>query len=419
MRRACIYTCFVLIAAACSQQKVSQSRSEKLYKKENNELKTQLCVYHISDSTSILLYDILNESLIYKKTDTSTYFYSNCRFHYKTSTEPGYRPICDSGTVAIADRQTAVDVKHITGSVHMKLRTGGHYFSEISIVDLNKKSQYVYHLQVDKSSVNTRQNFLMRNSKKEINFNTHFVPGETISIETQTNPGKTYVVDCFSHDFSIAKPPFSNDQPNHYSYQPDSSFSTGKVNGVITLHLPEKGFLHLKTDEATKEGVTCFVFEPSYPKISNTTQMVLATRYIMNKKEFDLCINADDKKTAIDKFWLDIGGSNERAKELLKRYYGRVQETNTMFTSYQEGWKTDRGMIYIVLGAPSSVLKRKNGEIWTYGDIGNPNALSFSFIKVLNPFSDNDYALERSEAFRIPWYQAVDFWRQGRIYLDN
>ena len=40
----------------------------------------------------------------------------------------------------------------------------------------------------------------------------------------------------------------------------------------------------------------------------------------MAKKEFDNCMLADDKKGAIDKFWIDIAGSNERAKELIKKY---------------------------------------------------------------------------------------------------
>ena len=147
--------------------------------------------------------------------------------------------------------------------------------------------------------------------------------------------------------------------------------------------------------------------------------MVLATRYIMAKKEFEFCLQASDKKLAIDDFWLDIGGSSERAKELIKKYYGRVMEANKLFTSFQEGWKTDRGMIYIVFGAPNKVTKRKDGEIWTYGEGTNSSSIVFSFIKIINPFSDNDYYLERNETYKDSWYQAVDMWRQGRIYLDN
>jgi hypothetical protein len=43
-------------------------------------------------------------------------------------------------------------------------------------------------------------------------------------------------------------------------------------------------------------------------------------------------------------------------------------------------------------------------------------ALSFTFVKLDNPFSDNDYALQRSANYRNLWYNAVDLWREGRVY---
>jgi hypothetical protein len=32
-----------------------------------------------------------------------------------------------------------------------------------------------------------------------------------------------------------------------------------------------------------------------------------------------------------------------------------------------------------------------------------------------NPFSENDYMLQRNADFELPWYQAVNQWRQGQI----
>ncbi len=85
------------------------------------------------------------------------------------------------------------------------------------------------------------------------------------------------------------------------------------------------------------------------------------------------------KKAAIDDFWLNIGGSLERARELLKKYYGRVKEANKHYSSYTQGWKSDRGMIYIVMGPPANIYKSKKDEIWMYGNESNPNALRFVF----------------------------------------
>lgn len=412
------YVAFILLTS-CTSQKVNQTSTDRLYKKENNELAAKYTVYHINDSISQLYYDISNESLLYKKTDTSIAFFSNVKLLLKVSAEDNLGLTLDTASVMIIDKQTDAIVKYLKGDVLFKLKSGSNYYIDINVIDINKKTIYTHSEYSNKTSVATRQNFLMTNARDEVLFSSYYKPNEIVYAQSTRNKEKLYEVDYFKSNFRLAPPPFSTEPMQHFSYKPDSVFSLYLKREKIEIALPQNGFYHLKTNNETKEGVTFFVYESSFPKIKNTEQMIMATRFIMAKKEYDNCMMATDKKAAIDKFWLDISGSNERAKELIRKYYGRVQEANKLFTSFQEGWKTDRGMIYVVFGAPNKVTKRKNGEVWTYGEIGNPNSIVFSFIKVINPFTDNDYYLERSEAFKAPWYQAVDMWRQGRIYLDN
>lgn len=417
-------SCLLLISLTffinCTSQKVNQSSTDRLYKKENNELSAKYLVYHINDSTSKLFYEISNEAIIYKKTDTSNFFYSHVKLVVKVSPEDDLSIVTDTASVIIRDRQTTdAVVKSLKGEFLFRLKKGSNYYLNINVIDLHKKTLYNHSEYSNKSSVESRQNFLITNSRNEVLFSSYYKPDDVVYVQSLRNREKLYEVDFFKANFKLAIPPFSTEPMQHFSYKPDSVFSVYEKNGVIELPLPQKGFFHLKTNNSTKDGVTFYVYETSYPKIKNTEQMILCTRYIMAKKEFDNCITAGDQKSAIDKFWLDISGSNERAKELIRKYYGRVQEANKLFTSFQEGWKTDRGMIYIIFGAPNKVTKRKNGEIWTYGEVGNPNSIVFGFNKIINPFTDNDFFLERSEAYKAPWYEAVDMWRQGRIYLDN
>ena len=415
-----IYVIFVfLTVAACTNQKVNQTSSDRLYKKDNNELNAKYVIYHINDSVSQLFYDISNETIVYKKTDTSASFYSDVRLFLNISQEDNLSIAKDTASVTIKDRQTTVDYKQLKGSLYFRLKSGFKYYVTVNVFDANKKTKYTSSLYADKTSKETRQNFLATSSSNTIYFSAYYKPQELVYLSSERHKEKLFTVDYFKSTFRLAIPPFSSESMPHFSYRPDSTFSVYMRDEQIELMMPSNGFYHLKTNDETKDGVTFFVYEPTYPKIKNAEQMILATRYIMAKKEFDICMSSPDKKLAIDKFWLDIGGSSERAKELIRKYYGRVQEANKLFTSYQEGWKTDRGMIYVVFGAPNKVSKRKNGEVWTYGESGNPNAVFFQFIKVINPFTDNDYTLERNESFKMPWYQAVDLWRQGRIYLDN
>jgi GWxTD domain-containing protein len=408
-----------LLLVACSSQKVNQTSNDRLYKKENNELNSSYLIYHINDSVSQLFYEISNETLVYKRTDTSNYFYCHVRLSLKISSENELNRIVDTTVLVLKDRQSEAIVKDLKGDIYFNLQKGTNYYVDIEVYDVHRKTVYTHSEFTNKSSTNSRQNFLVTNYRDEVLYTSYYKPEDVVYIRSHRNREKLFEVDFFRPDFKLALPPFSREQMPHFSYKPDSAFSVYQVNEKIELSLPSKGFFHLKTNSSTKDGVTFFVYESSFPKIKNTEQMIHATRYIMSRKEFDNCMLSEDKKGAIDKFWLDISGSNERAKELIRKYYNRVQEANKLFTSFQEGWKTDRGMIFIVFGAPNKVTKRKNGEIWTYGEVGNPRSIVFAFTKIVNPFTDNDYFLERSEAYKVSWYEAVDMWRQGRIYLDN
>ena len=72
---------------ACIPQKLNQTSSDRLYKKDNNELNAKYVVYHINDSVSQLFYDMSNETVVYKKTDTSSYFYSDLKIVLQISLE--------------------------------------------------------------------------------------------------------------------------------------------------------------------------------------------------------------------------------------------------------------------------------------------------------------------------------------------
>lgn len=405
--------------ASCTSQKVNQTSTDRLYKKENNELSAKYTIYHLNDSVSQLYYEISNEALLYKKTDTSDFFYCHVKMLLKVRAEDNLDIVGDTISKIIIDKQQDAIIRQLKGSIQFRLKKGINYYVDVDVMDVNKKIVYTHSEFSNKTSIDSRQNFLILNSRNEVFFSSYYKEDEVAYIKSLRNTENLYEVDYFKSNFKLALPPFSVDQMPHFSYKPDSTFSIYKREGAFELSLPQKGFFHLKTNNQTKDGVTFFVYESAYPKIKNSEQMILATRYIMAKKEFESCLYSSDQKAAIDKFWLDIAGSGERAKELIKKYYGRIQESNKLFTSFQEGWKTDRGMIYTVFGAPNKVTKRKNGEVWTYGVSGNSASIVFSFLKVINPFTENDYYLERSEAFKEPWYQAVDMWRQGRIYLDN
>lgn len=396
------------------------SNNQNLYKRENHELSSSYVVYHENDSITKLYFNIPNQNLIYKRPDTSSYFYAAIRVGFLLRPEVNSKKILDSGTVTLFDRQSEnIKDKNLRSVLPMKAFLGKTYIAEVTITDLTRKTKNRKIIEIQKSTRLTGQNFNIRKRNDELAFNNYFGPGDTVYLKNNDALTQELYVDYFYREFPLAPPPFSVVERSAFNYKADSSFSVKVSGGAFKLIIPNKGFFHVKAAPTVTSGITLYCVEPAFPGIKNENEMIKSTRYIMSKKEYEDCLTSTDKKAAIDEFWKDIGGSNERAKELLKKYYGRVTEANKLFTSHQSGWQTDRGMIYVIFGPPNSTYKYDTGEQWIYGNEAQPNAIRFDFVKVNNPFSDNDLVLQRSEYYKDVWYQAVNYWRQGHIYLDN
>jgi GWxTD domain-containing protein len=63
-------------------------------------------------------------------------------------------------------------------------------------------------------------------------------------------------------------------------------------------------------------------------------------------------------------------------------FYARVAEANRKYHDFPRGWKSDRGLVHIVLGRPDSVRPTfgyaSDATIWTYYTVG-PNVTEASF----------------------------------------
>ncbi len=412
---------FLLIGVYfCTSPKEAYHSTENLYKKSNLELHTKLLAYHINDSLTQIYFTFDNENLVYKRPDTSNWFYSAVKVKFFTYSSAKNKKLVDSGSVLLFDRQDdKFNPKTIKGNLFSKCFLGQNYICEVFVFDINKKTKIPYILTIDKTNSGTRQSFLLQKNDGTVLFDNHLTVGDSVVVKSFINSENSFVADYFKRDFPLAPSPYSTAERKVFNYKPDSFFVIEKKIGLMRLVIPEKGFYHIITDKETKNGLTLFSVDPAFPGIKDETEMIKCIRYITTLQEYNDLMQSTNKKAAIDAFWKDKGGSNERAKELLKKYYARVKYCNKVFTSFQPGWQADRGMIYIVFGAPTKMYRYTDNEIWIYGVETQANAIRFNFLKVTNPFSENDFVLERSEYLRNPWTQAVTAWKEGRIYMDN
>jgi GWxTD domain-containing protein len=288
----------------------------------------------------------------------------------------------------------------------------------INTYDINGKRSETTYIEANKSDFLGSQNFLVRDpSNGHILFSPWFDTSVRVAVQ-YLHPIKRLYVKYYRNKFPIAAPPFSADEYDSPQLHTDSSFSIPCLSsGIVQLNLRSPGMYHIMADSNDIAGLTLYRFDNSYPDVTQAYQMVAPLRYISSNEEYQKLTDSKNPKHDVDDFWLTVaGGSKDRARELIRAYYNRIQDANRYFASYQEGWKTDRGMIYLIFGAPNSIYRTSTGENWVYGEERNYMALSFNFAKLDNPFTDNDYALQRSATYRNLWYNAVDLWREGRVY---
>jgi GWxTD domain-containing protein len=410
-----------LVLSTCQTNRQYTSKPTKsLINPDSDLLEANAVAYHLTDSTTGIFLEIKNENLLYKRPDTTKVFYAEIRISYKLLSEQNSRKILDSGAYYLRDRAGGenVKMKSLYSQFRLKAFMPNNYYLEIEIFDLNRKTKYIQGLNIYKQNKFSDQNFLVT-MRDTVVFKNNFLKDDKVVVRF-SNPSITQVtVDCFFKDFGPALPPFSLKPPDVLKYKPDSVFVLSLNRNQFMLVMPEKGFYHIKANPGSYEGISLYTYDKTFPGVSNSDEMINCTRYLMSREEFENCKGSADKKNCIDQFWLALGGSNERARELLKKYYGRVKEANKNYSSYTQGWKSDRGMIFIVFGPPTNIYKSRKDEVWVYGNEADPNTLRVIYNKTPNPFTDNDYVMERSQFYKDNWYTAVEYWRQGLIYLDK
>lgn len=414
------YISFVIFFFSCqiTSQYISKPTKSLLHP-DFDLLELNLKPFHLNDSITTVYLELKNENILYKHTDTSLSFYAELKISFKLLIDQYDKKIIDSASYFIIDRSLneKFELKSLFSKFNIKAKRNNYYLIT-EVIDLNKKVRYSKGCNILKKKNLTSQNFLILKNNK-ISFKNIFFKNEKLDVYVSNNNISEINVDCILKSFAPAQSPFNLEQIDEFKAWPDSTFQLKSQNNKFVLTTPSTGFYYIKPDLLSEEGLTLFTFDKSFPGITDVDEMINCTQYIMSKDEIKRISNANDKKATIDKYWLELGGSKDRAKELLKHYYTRVKESNKYYTSYKEGWKSDRGMIFIVFGYPTNRYLSINEETWVYGDETNPGALRFVFKKNNNIFTDNDYVLERFQFYKLAWQNAVNIWRQDHVYIEN
>jgi GWxTD domain-containing protein len=402
--------------------KISNQNLSYSYRKSESIIHPQFSIQHISAEQTLMHFSISTSELLYVKSGESKTFTARVALTYRLLTSYDAKEAIDTGSVIIVDKDYSDKANLLIAKTEIRAIFPNNYVLEVVTQDLNRNISAKSIINIYKSSFQNSQNFILTdiNFKQPI-FRNILKKDETVFLNYTglVKQSKIYVR-YYNRQFPMPAPAFSTFTPKPFDYKADSIFAiTLDTQGTAKIHLEKLGFYHFQLDTTLKEGFTVFRFNDEFPYLTAPELLVPMLRFITTRQEFEDLMAQSDKKKAVDDFWLKNGGNNERAKSILKTYYSRAQEANLFFTSYCEGWKTDRGLIYTIFGQPNTLYKQDNSETWVYGEDASYKSLSFVFIKVINPFSDNDYQLNRSDMFKDEWYKGVDAWRQGRAYNEH
>lgn len=238
-------------------------------------------------------------------------------------------------------------------------------------------------------------------------FESHVQANTEVTITN--NFGPNLRVFHYTEKFPAGSPPFAEKELRvDPIMEVDSTFS---LTSGQRVKFSREGLYLVQSDTNAARGISFRVSSSSYPKMTKIEELSTSLVFISTKEEADRLKDAGADKTKFDKVVLDITRDKERAKVLIRNYFKRVELANTYFSSYKEGWKTDRGMMYLVFGLPDEVNRNGQYEVWTYK---NMNA-KFTFFKTGSVYDPDYFVLERNKRYADTWYYTIDMWRKSQI----
>ena len=281
----------------------------------------------------------------------------------------------------------------------------------LTVLDTRQGDEYVYHLDLKSSYVVDQPDFGAYYAN-EVPFDQNYLnTNESLLFKTVKTP--SIYSFFYPMKFDVPFPPMETrpaDIPKELNV-----INMGDFLANVPKELNEEGYFFFQTDTTASTGLLLKTTHESFPKVKDWQEMVEMVTYISTRKEHETLLLAQDKKKALDEYWINLTRNPEIAKELIRNYFRMVEFANLLFTDFKEGWKTDRGMVYIVMGPPQEVNFYLDREVWSYAGMDASSKIRFTFARAKTLLSPHFYTLNRSRAYQPVWFKNISQWRSGRM----
>lgn len=422
MRKASVFALFLIAALSCRGPEGLQTNNlSYLYNDQEMALRPHFRFEYQSDTLCVVHYRLETGNFLFTRLSDDKTYEAHVHINYQLLPRMENVEVLDSGSIAIHHQVLDVSNKVISGSFELKLppenKSPEKLTLYVSTKDKNRGSEQSNFILLPRGNLNNPNNFNLRDTSGNVLFTNHLPAGVHFRLEHNLLQPKYFYVSFYRREFPLALPPYSSKGSQSFDIDPDTTFL---VPADSVLAFKAEGFYHFRLDTSQWSGFTMYSFYQHFPMVGTHQDMAGPLRYLTTQSEYNDLLALMDKpeklRNWIDDFWIRKAGNAQRAREMVRGFYERVESANRFFSSYHEGWKTDRGILYIIYGPPNKVYRSSAGEAWVYGNESSGLSYYFNFIRLDNPFSDNDFELDRSPQYRYGWGQAIEAWRRGHIY---
>lgn len=388
-----------------------------LYNPASSSLYPEIGIFHVSDVESQLYIVINTGELLVSEANVDRIPQSGVRIHYQlfdcTETENN-KIVSDSATfvnyVEIKRQQ-----KILVFPILFPAEQGRRYMLLVQTTDLLRQNTIRQFLTVNKTGYYSAQNFKVTAMNGTPKPDNTVNENEIVRIIYQRKPVDSLYIKYFSTPSAVAGSPLIPLPAREVKLKPDSTWVQVYSPGTNFIFAYE-GIYLVQTDTVQQDGLLLMNFGTSYPNENRTAKLVQPIQYFTTNSEYQNLSQETNPKKMMDNFWLAATGSTDKARMLIRVFYTRMNYANRYFTDYREGWKTDRGMIYMIYGLPNNIMKGSVSETWEYTRKQRAEPVSFTFDNVSLPYSDNYYVLRRDGIQSTYWQQAVNSWRTGKVF---
>jgi GWxTD domain-containing protein len=413
-----------------TQQTVDNKDLSYLYNPTKNPINPQYNIINKTDELSELSVRFSTSDLFFSEANPQGVATASILITVKLYSISQGKALADT---AVLDLSIVKDTgrQEYVYNLPLKVEKGVEYVAEVKILDRLRLIVAQDFVEFNTLSYNNRYNFRVEGhfDKNEL-FSSVLRIDEYVNLLYSRGHIDSLYISFYKSFREVPDPPSMLLPEKTLDYDP-LQFVAIPYSDSLPMMFPKEGIYLCSIARNIKDGFTFLNLGSTYPKVTTPEKMIEPLIYLTSQDELEELKSAAKPKAALDDFWIKCGGNVDKARELIRIFYTRVLYSNYYFTSYKDGWRSERGMIYIIYGPPDKVYKTADGESWGYkkpvikSKWGGRYAVTdsylfFNFKKRENVFSDNDFYLSRSETLVTFWDKAIASWRKGIVFrLDN